>query len=294
MKVLILGGGGFIGGHLAKHFKDSGNYVAIADLKEHSHFNRSEICDEYIITDLRNMARVSNIFRKDYDEVYQMASDVGGAGYIFSGKNDADIISNSALINLNVAKQSHKVKKLFFASSSCAFPNPEGDYGHEKAFSERLYQTFSRNGIDIKIGRFQNVYGTHDTIGGNKERFMTAICRKVSQATDSIEVWRDGTQKRSFIYVQDCIREIINLMGSYYNEPVNIGSEKQVSINEIAQLVIDISGKNIKINNIFGDEFFAKYGYQCPVGVSEKTITGLIEEINMQGLIDTYKWVNEN
>jgi GDP-D-mannose 3',5'-epimerase len=296
MKVLVLGGGGFIGGHIAKHFKDLKNHVTIVDLKEHNYFKRSEICDEYIIADLRNLDVVLWIFETEYDEVYQLASDVGGAGYIFSGLNDADIISNSVIINLNIVKQYKKIKKLFFSSSSCAYPVPEGSYGYEKLFSEKLYLAFANQyGIDVKIARFQNVYGTHDRIGGDKERFITSMCRKVAQANDFIEVWGDGSQMRSFIYVQDCIDFVFNLMWSDKKEPVNIGFEKQVSINDIAQLIINISGKNLKIKNIFGKEFYDKYGFDCPVGVTEKlSAVGYRKEISKQGLIETYNWVNEN
>lgn len=294
MNRLILGGGGFIGGHLAKHFKDTVNDVTIVDLKHHTYYRDSEISDEYIIADLRDCRVVSKIFAKEYDEVYQFACDVGGAGYINNG--NADMIYNSALINLNIASEArkHKIKKLFFSSSSCAYPFADGDYGHEKLFSEILYLAFQRNyDLDIKIGRFQNVYGTHDIIFNSRERFITAICRKIASEKDTVEVWGEGTQKRSFIYVDDCIREIINLMESKISEPINIGSEKCISINDITKLIIDISGKDLKIKNIYGERFYLKYGYQCPVGVTTKYPMGIPKDISMEGLIKTYQWVNK-
>jgi len=296
-RILILGGGGFIGGHLGRHFKKAGCNVTIADLKYHEYFKISEISDDFIITDLRNWLNVSRLFTNKYDEIYQLASDVGGAGYIFSGLNDADIVSNSALININIAKESrkHKIEKLFFSSSSCAYPVPDGNYGHEKLFSEILYSAFRRNyGINIKIGRFQNVFGPYDKIFGKRERFITAICRKIACAKpgDSVEVWGDGTQKRSFIYVEDCIRGIIALMDSNIHEPHNIGTEKSISINDITKLIIDISGKKLNIENIYGHQFFQKYGFECPVGVVAKETAG-DAEISIQGLKNTYQWVND-
>lgn len=290
MKILILGGGGFIGGHLGKYFKERDNFVRIIDLKKHSYFKQSEICDNLIIDDLRDSRILRRIFMTDYDEVYQLASDVGGAGYIFGKTNDSSIISNSALININVARNIVRgnIGKLFFSSSSCAYPVPDGVYGQEKLFSETLYLAFQRNfGINIKIGRFQNVYGTHDTINGVKERFMIAICRKITQAKDgdSVEVWGDGTQKRSFIYVQDCIEDIIKLMQSDIKEPVNIGSEKTISINDVTKSIIEISGKQLTLKNIIKDDY--------PVGAITKYAPGLTKDISLEGLAETYNWVKK-
>jgi len=297
-KILILGGGGFIGGHLGKYFKDRENFVRIIDLKKHEHFPENEICDDFVIADLRDHRKLTRAFYTDYDEVYQLASDVGGAGYIFAGDKDAQIVSNSALININVARQviHGNIGKLFFSSSSCAYPIPDSDYGQEKLFSEIMYQAFRRNyGIDIKIGRFQNVYGTHDNINNRKERFMIAVCRKIAQANDgdSIEIWGDGTQKRSFIFIDDCIREIISLMDSDDNVPVNIGSERAMSINDIAMSIIDISGKQLNIENTYGEMFHVKYGFPCPVGAVTKYVPGFTKEISTEGLKRTYEWVNK-
>lgn len=297
-KILVLGGGGFIGGHLAKHFKECGDFVRIMDLKKHAHFPESEICDDFIIADLRDHRKITRAFYTDYDEVYQLASDVGGAGYIFGGSDDAHIISNSALININVARQAihGNIGKLFFASSSCAYPIPDGDYGQEKLFSETMYQAFRRNyGINIKIGRFQNVFGTHDNIFDKRERFMVAVCRKIAQAKnfESIEIWGDGTQKRSFIFIQDCIREINSLMKSDITKPMNIGSERSISINDITKMIIDISGKELNIENTFGEMFHTKYGFACPVGSTTKYTPGYTKEISSKGLKETYEWVNK-
>lgn len=300
-KVVILGGGGFIGGHLAHRLLSSGNHVIVVDLKKHTYFKDSEICNEFIIGDLRDMVFVSYLLNKGFDEVYQLASDVGGAGYISTGENDADIMTNSARININVARLSaiNKVGKLFFSSSSCVYPEPDGDYGFEKLFSERLYSSYNRNcGLDIRIGRFQNVYGMYDSINGIKERCIIALCRKIALAHDgdSIEVWGDGRQTRYFIHVEDVVRAIIEIMDSSVTTPINIGSNVPVSINDIAKLIIDVSKNDIRINNIYGNEFIKKYGYECPVGLRQKEyIIGWCDlKINLiDGLSSTYEWVKE-
>ena len=230
-KVLVLGGGGFIGGHLAKRLKSEGCYVRVADIKNHEYFDHSEICDDFRLGDLQDPSFVSRIMYapdqlsiedKDnsFDEVYQLAADMGGAGYIFTGENDANVMHNSALINLNVAKYACKasVKKLFYSSSACMYPehnqldpnnpnceessaypaNPDSEYGWEKLFSERLYLAFGRNyNLNVRIARFHNIFGTEGTWNGGKEKSPAAICRKVAEATDEIEIWGDGSHTRS-------------------------------------------------------------------------------------------------
>ena len=248
--ILILGGGGFIGGHLAKKMKNENNYVRIADIKNHEYFDHDSICNDFLLGDLRNPSFVKNAFSgKIWDEVYQLAADMGGAGYIFTGENDANVMHNSALINLNVVHESiEKAKKIFYSSSTCIYPehnqldpnnpnceessaypaNPDSEYGWEKLFSERLYLSFHKNyGLDVRIARFHNIFGPQGTWRGGKEKSPAAICRKVSECENGgeIEIWGDGLQTRSFLYIDDCLESIKRFMESDFNGPVNIGSE---------------------------------------------------------------------
>jgi len=225
-------------------------------------------------------------------KVYQLAADMGGAGYIFTGFNDANVMHNSAMINLNVASQAAKyhVKKLFYSSSACMYPehnqldpnnpnceessaypaNPDSEYGWEKLFSERVFMAYSRNyGLNVRIARFHNIFGTEGTWNGGKEKSPAAICRKVAESKDGdqIEIWGDGNQTRSFLYVDECVEAVQRLMETDFQNPVNIGSEEMVSMNQLAQIAIDISGKHLTIKNIHGNEFLMKYGYPCPLGV---------------------------
>jgi nucleoside-diphosphate-sugar epimerase len=326
-KVLILGGGGFIGGHLAKHLKNNGCYVKVCDIKRHEYFQENEFCDEFILGDLRNPEVVASAVDENIDELYQLAADMGGAGYIFTGQHDADVMHNSALINLNVAKESiiKKVKKLFYSSSACMYPehnqldpdnpnceessaypaNPDSEYGWEKLFSERLYLSFMRNyGLNVKIGRFHNIFGPYGTWTGGKEKAPAAMCRKAIETKNggTIEVWGDGKQTRSFLYVDECIEAVLRLMDSDFTGPVNIGSEEMVTINQLAEMAIKLSGKNIIIKNIYGDEFITKYGHKCPLGVKGRTsdnklykekINWCVSEPLIIGLEKTYNWINK-
>ena len=293
-KILILGGGGFIGGHLAKKLKDIGNYVRVCDIKNHEYFNNTDISDDFILGDLTDINVVKDVIdiNSGFDEVYQLAADMGGANYIFTGDNDANIMHNSASINLHIANESikHNVKKIFYSSSACMYPehnqidpanpncsedsaypaNPDSEYGWEKLFSERLYMAYHRNyELNIRIARFHNIFGTNGTWKGGKEKAPAAICRKVAEALDgdSIEIIGDGLQTRSFLYIDDCLEAILRLMEVDYHKPLNIGSTEMISINSLAKMIISISNKNMKIDNIWGDEFFKKYNYKCPVGV---------------------------
>jgi len=337
-KILILGGGGFIGGHLGKRLKSEGNYVRIVDIKKHEYFEKNEICDEFIIGDLRNEDVVSKIMYgseqisnddKDnsFDEVYQLAADMGGAGYIFTGENDANVMHNSAMINLNVSYYASKfnVKKLFYSSSACMYPehnqldpnnpnceessaypaNPDSEYGWEKLFSERLFMAFNRNyGLNIRIARFHNIFGPQGTWKGGKEKAPAAMCRKAAELSENneLEVWGDGKQTRSFLYIDECIEAVLRLMESEFKEPVNIGSEEMVTINQLAQIAINSSKKDIKIKNIDGDEFKEKYGFKCPVGVrgrnSDNTLfkekIGWVPTQPLKiGIEKTYNWIKE-
>ena len=335
--ILILGGGGFIGGHLAKRLKNEGNWVRIVDIKTHEYFKQEDICDQFIVGDLRDERLVSSatytpiqnsIHDKvnSFDEVYQLAADMGGAGYIFTGDNDANVMHNSALINLNVAKKAslHSVKRVFYSSSACMYPehnqldpdnpnceessaypaNPDSEYGWEKLFSERLYLSFQRNyGLDVRIGRFHNIFGPYGTWKGGKEKAPAAMCRKVAETQDggTIDVWGDGKQTRSFLYIDDCVDAILAFMRQdNFTGPVNIGSEQMVTINELAQLAIDASGKNIQIENIMGDAFFEKYGHKCPVGVRGRNSDNKLYTEKMgktfdrplkEGIKLTYDWI---
>ena len=334
-KILVLGGGGFIGGHLSKRLKDEGHFVRVVDIKNHEYFNENEFCSEFILGDLRNPNFVSKIMFAPnqsttevgaFDEVYQLAADMGGAGYIFTGENDANVMHNSSLVNLNVLHYatSMGVKKIFYSSSACMYPehnqldpnnpnceessaypaNPDSEYGWEKLFSERLFLAYHRNyGLNVRIGRFHNVFGPMGTWKGGKEKSPAAMCRKVSECEDngSIEVWGDGQQTRSFLFIDECLEAVERLMNSDFMEPVNIGSEEMVTINQLAQMTIDLSQKNVKIDNLYGEEFLNKYGFKCPLGVKgRKSDNKLFREkigwepfkLLIDGLKETYNWVD--
>ena len=337
-KILILGGGGFIGGHLSKKLFNEGNFVRVVDIKKHEYFNENEFCSEFILGDLRDPKLVEDImmsptqFLQDdcvhsFDEVYQLAADMGGAGYIFTGENDANVMHNSALINLNVTYYATKcnVKKIFYSSSACMYPehnqldpnnpnceessaypaNPVSEYGWEKLFSERLYFSFMRNyNLNVRVGRFHNIFGPYGTWSGGKEKAPAAMCRKVAETKDGgeIEVWGDGKQTRSFLYIDECIESILRFMESDFIGPVNIGSEEMVTINDLAQMAIDISNKNIKIKNIDGEEFIKKYGFKCPIGVRgrnsdnklyKEKVGWVVSDSLYSGIEKTYEWINK-
>ena len=324
--VIILGGGGFIGGHLAKKMKNLGCHVRIADIKNHEYFSHDEICHEFILCDLTDPKAVELVITENCDELYQLAADMGGAGYIFTGNNDANVMHNSALINLNVAKECviKKVKKVFYSSSACMYPehnqldpnnpnceeesaypaNPDSEYGWEKLFSERIYFAFNRNyKLDVRVARFHNIFGPQGTWKGGKEKSPAAMLRKVAEASDGglIEVWGDGKQTRSFLYISECLEAIERFMNSNFIGPVNIGSEEMVTINQLAEIAIKLSNKNIKINNIFGDEFKEKYGFSCPLGVKGRNSNNNLFkkkvgwEVSMpliKGMELTFDWID--
>lgn len=322
---LVLGAGGFIGSHLVKKLKEEGFWVRGVDLKVPD-FSPTA-AHQFIIGDLRDPQLVSRIMfapdqkslddkENSFDEVYQLAADMGGAGYIFTGENDANVMHNSATINLNVAHEAVKqsVKKVFYSSSACMYPehnqldpdnpnceessaypaNPDSEYGWEKLFSERLYLAFARNyGLKVRIARFHNIFGPEGTWKGGKEKAPAAMCRKVAETLEGgeIEVWGDGKQTRSFLYVDECVKGILKLTRSDFEGPVNIGSEEMVTINELAQYAIDISGKNLTIKNIPG-----------PTGVRGRNSDNKLIEEKLdwvpnyplyEGLIHTYEWINK-
>lgn len=324
-KVIVLGGGGFIGGHLSKKLKSEGCQVRICDIKKHEYFKHSDICHEFIVGDLRDANVVSLVIDDNVDEVYQLAADMGGAGYIFTGENDANVMHSSALINLNVANECalKKVKKVFYSSSACMYPehnqmdpdnpnciessaypaNPDSEYGWEKLFSERLFLAFKRNyQLNVKIARFHNIFGPQGSWNNGKEKAPAAMCRKAAEAkeNESIEVWGDGKQTRSFLYIDECLKAVELFMNSEFEGPVNIGSEEMISINDFAQMAIDISGKNLTINNLSGNEFESKYGFPCPVGVRGRNSDNTLFQQKMgwkvsipliDGMKKTYDWI---
>jgi nucleoside-diphosphate-sugar epimerase len=271
-KVLVCGAGGFIGGHLVKKLKKQGCWVRGVDIKHHE-FAASP-ADEFVIGDLTRQDVVEKVLDQPFDEVYQLAADMGGAGYIFTGENDANLMFNSASINLNIIQQAYLkgVKKIFYSSSACIYPaynqkdpnnpncsessvypaEPDSDYGWEKLFSERLFQAFARNhGMQVRIARFHNVFGPEGTWTGGREKAPAAICRKVAEAEDGgqMEVWGDGLQTRSFLYIDECLEAVERFMSSDFEGPVNIGSEEMISLNELAKMVMEISGKKLSIYN---------------------------------------------
>ena len=324
-KVVVLGGGGFIGGHLAKRLKKDGCFVRVADIKDHEYFDHEEICHEFIRCDLRDPKSVELVIADGIDEVYQLAADMGGAGYIFTGLNDANVMHNSALINLNVVHEAvkKKVKKIFYSSSACMYPehnqldpdnpncteesaypaNPDSEYGWEKLFSERLFFAFARNyGLNIRVARFHNIFGPQGTWTGGKEKAPAAMLRKAIETAGggSFEVWGDGLQTRSFLYVDECVEAVLRLMESDFEGPVNIGSEEMVTINQLAEMAIKLSEKSIKYYNIYGDDFKSKYGFPCPLGVRgrnsdnklyKERVGWVASKPLFDGLRESYIWI---
>lgn len=263
---LVCGAGGFIGSHLVRKLKLNGYWIRGVDLK-YPEFSRTE-ADEFIIGDLTDPGLCKLVMQGDIWEVYQLAADMGGAGYIFTGENDANVMHNSASINLNILDAMLKsgVKKVFYSSSACIYPEynqmdpdnpkcseesaypaaPDSEYGWEKLFSERLYLSYQRNhGFDVHIARFHNIFGPEGTWKGGKEKSPAALCRKVAECDNygNIDVWGDGKQTRSFLYIDECVDGILRLMQSDFSGPVNLGSDEMISINNLAIMVIDISEK---------------------------------------------------
>ncbi|MFC1542961.1 NAD-dependent epimerase/dehydratase family protein [Candidatus Neomarinimicrobiota bacterium] len=311
---LICGAGGFIGGHLAKRLKREGYWVRGVDLKYHE-FGPSPV-DDFIIGDLRDPVVCREVTDRPFDEVYQLAADMGGAGFVFKGDNDADIMHNSALINLNMleAVYSAKVKKIFYSSSACIYPEynqmnpdnpkcsedstypaaPDSEYGWEKLFSERLYLAFQRNyNIDVRIARFHNIYGPEGTWNGGREKAPAAFCRKVAEIPDGgqIEMWGNGKQTRSFLYIDAGVEGVRRLMASDFIGPVNIGSDEMVTINGLAEMVMEIAGKKLTIKHTAG-----------PLGVRGRNSDNRLirEKLGWapdyplkEGLKPTYAWIKE-
>ena len=321
-KALVLGAGGFIGNHLVTRLKKEGYWVRGVDLKYPEYQDKSD-ADEFVIGDLKDTSLVSKVFWHNdkkslndpgFDEVYQLAADMGGAGYIFSGENDANVMHNSAMINLNVADQAVKTKvgRLFYSSSACMYPehnqldpdnpnceessaypaNPDSEYGWEKLFSERLFHAYNRNyGLDVRIARFHNIYGPKGTWQGGKEKAPAAICRKVIEATSEIEIWGDGEQTRSFLYIDECLEGVRRLMQSDCLDVVNIGSEEMVTINQLVDIAASIENKSLVKNHIDG-----------PLGVRGRNSDNKLIQEKLgwspnyplsKGIEQTYNWIKE-
>jgi len=280
-KALVLGAGGFIGGHLVTRLKNEGYWVRGVDIKEHEY--KKTDADEFFVLDLRIQENVAKSLaltsNSGFDEIYQLAADMGGAGYIFTGDHDADVMHNSALINLHVTQEAIKYAKLpkvFYSSSACMYPEynqldpdnpkcsedsaypaaPDSEYGWEKLFSERLYLAYNRNyGLPVRIGRFHNIFGPYGSWNNGKEKAPAAICRKVAFSENgTIEIWGDGKQTRSFLYIDDCVEIVRRFMESDFNGPMNIGSEEMISINGLAELVMHLANKKLIIKNISGPQ----------------------------------------
>lgn len=313
-KALVCGAGGFIGSHLVKKLKKEGYWVRGVDLK-YPEFSSTE-ADEFVIGDLtdpklcQTVLHINTVEERDFDEVYQLAADMGGAGYIFTGENDANVMHNSALINLNILHLHKKFKKVFYSSSACMYPEynqtdpdnpncsedsaypamPDSEYGWEKLFSERLYIAYNRNyNVDVRIARFHNIFGEEGTWTGGKEKAPAALCRKIIKSDGSIDMWGDGSQTRSFLYIDECVEGIRRLMESNFKEPVNIGSEEMISIKDFAYIIMSIEEKKLTIDHIAG-----------PLGVKGRNSDNRLikQELGWEptlpliaGITKTYFWI---
>jgi len=310
-RVLVAGAGGFIGGHLVKRLKAEGYWVRGVDLKRHEYSESA--ADEFIVGDLC-VPEVARASVAGTGEVYQLAADMGGAGYIFTGEHDAAVMRNSATVNLNMLEfgTAAGVKKFFYSSSACIYPEynqmdpdnpkcseesaypaaPDSEYGWEKLFSERLYSAYSRNcGVQVRVARFHNIFGQEGTWNGGREKAPAAICRKVCETPNGgeIEIWGDGKQTRSFLYIDECLDGVRRLMESDFAGPVNIGSEEMVSINQLAAMAMQIAGKQLTIRHIPG-----------PLGVRGRNSDNrlIAEKLGwrpsrplVEGLEKTYAWI---
>ena len=312
-KALICGAGGFIGSHMAKRLRSEGYWVRGVDLK-YPEFAPSA-ANDFVIADLRDASSWEKILNTEFDEAYQFAADMGGAGYIFTGDHDAHVMHNSAMINLHMAHYGvqRKVKRTFYSSSACMYPaynqedpknpkcaestaypaSPDSEYGWEKLFSERLYFSFHRNhGMDVRVARFHNIFGPEGTWSGGREKAPAALCRKVAEQKDGgeIEVWGDGEQTRSFLYIDECIEAVRRLMQSPFMGPVNIGSEEMVTINQMTHMIMDIAGKKLSIKHIPGPQ--GVRGRNSDNHLIREKLNWAPSQPLKDGLATTYSWIH--
>jgi len=311
-RALVCGAGGFIGSHLVNNLKLDGYWVRGVDLK-YPEFSPTA-ADDFLIADLREKESWEKVLDVEFDEAYQLAADMGGAGYIFTGNNDAHVMHNSAMINLHMADCGvrRNVKKVFYSSSACIYPAynqedpsnpnckestaypaaPDSEYGWEKLFSERLYFAFSRNrGLNVRVARFHNIFGPEGSWQGGREKAPAALCRKVAEQPDggTIEIWGDGEQTRSFLYINECVEAVRRLMNSNFQGPLNIGSEEMVTINQMAQMIMEIANKKLEIRHVAG-----------PLGVRGRNSDNKLIRAALgwepamrlrEGLAKTYPWI---
>jgi GDP-D-mannose 3', 5'-epimerase len=311
---LVCGAGGFIGGHLVKRLKQEGFWVRGADLKQHEYADTE--ADDFMVGDLRDPYFCRQVIDRRFDEVYQLAADMGGAGFIFTGENDADIMHNSATINLNVLETCRKrlIRRIFYSSSACIYPAynqldpdnpncaedsaypaaPDSEYGWEKLFSERLYLTYGRcHGMQTRIARYHNIFGPEGTWTGGREKAPAALCRKIATARNggSIEIWGDGRQTRSFLYVSECVEGTIRLMRSNVKHPVNIGSDEMVSINRLAEMIMSVAGKRVELRHIPGP--LGVRGRNSDNHLIENVLNWSPSQPLIEGLATTYNWIEQ-
>lgn len=310
---LVCGAGGFIGHHLVRRLKREGFWVRGVDLKR-PRFSATD-ADDFVVGDLRDRQLAHLLFNRDFDEVYQLAADMGGAGYIFTGENDADVMHNSATINLNVLDEMRhgRGRRVFYSSSACIYPEhnqldpdhpvlseesvypaaPDSEYGWEKLFSERLYFAYARNyGLEVRVARYHNIFGPEGSWNDGREKAPAAICRKVAQASDggSIEIWGDGKQTRSFLYIDECLEGSLRLMRSDWSGPVNIGSEYMVTVDQLVDIVAGIAGKRIGKHHIDGPT--GVRGRRSDNRLVREKLDWQPTEPLEQGMASTYAWIN--
>jgi GDP-D-mannose 3', 5'-epimerase len=315
-QALVCGAGGFIGSHIVKRLKSDGFWVRGVDLK-FPEFSETA-ADDFVVGDLRDQNLCQSIVDRKFDEVYRLAADMGGAGYIFTGEHDANVMHNSATINLNMVETCHRrnVKRAFYSSfyssSACMYPAynqqdpdnpncaedsaypaaPDSEYGWEKLFSERLYLTYNRNyGMECRVARYHNIFGPEGTWAGGKEKAPAAVCRKVAEASNggAIEIWGDGLQTRSFLYIDECVEGTMRLTRSAHEGPFNIGSEEMVTINQLAELAMDIAGKKLELNHIPGP--LGVRGRNSDNRLIRKTLGWAPSRSLREGLEKTYGWI---